>query len=388
MTFRPLYKKRDWMPSMMELYNMDEDGGIMEKLYNNPRSIQQLEKENLLGNMTLQEIIMNPGAIDILEKYINEIDGYGISLNPAAGHLFRKFSERHAYETYLYSVDYREEQNIYDGYTPRVYHNGDAYNKWENTVDLYGVALNPQGIDYIESNVNIHKTRDINLICNLCWNPRAIHLLEIIEKRDRNLLDFSVLVNNPNAVHIVERNLDKLTKKSQWNELSFNENAVHIMRDHMSKIHWPSMSQNPSDDAIQLLMENIDKIDWPLLHANHNPKAMELLKKHPDKINYFYLSDNPVGIDILEEYVMKNGRDISNFDVAGLATNTSMFILDTHAMKEQINKRIGDTSFVQELMEKTWHPKRVQRYVDKYNYDILSDSYIDVESNYLLCCIV
>lgn len=388
MSFRPLYKKRDWIPTMKELCKMDEemDGDIMEKLYNNPRSIQQLEKEELLGNMQLQNIIMNPGAIEILEKHINEIDGYGVSLNPAAGHLFQNFSERYAYETYMYSVDYREEQGIYDGYTPRVYNNGDAYYKWENTIDLYGVALNPQGIDYIESNVNIHKTRDVNLICNLCWNPRAIHLLEIIEKRDRDLLDFSVLVNNPKAVHIVERNLDKLTMEIQWNELSFNENAVHIMREHKHNIHWPSMSQNPSDDAIQLLMENMDKIDWRMLHSNHNPKAIELLKKHPDMINYSYLSDNPVGIDILEEH-MKNGGDIGDFDMTALAANTSIFILDTHAMKNQINKSIGEISFVQELVEKIFHPKRVKRYVDEYNYDICSDSYIDFDSDDL-CCIV
>jgi hypothetical protein len=376
MSFRPLFKKRDWVPSMREFEDSDNVGEFMTKLYNNPRAIQQLEKENMLGNIKLQEIVSNPAAIDLLEKYITEVDGYSLSLNPAAAHLFNKFSENYTYLSYLYGVDYREEENIYDGYSPRAYY--DIHCKWENDVDLYGIALNPQGVDYIESNVNILKTRDMNLISNLCWNPRAIHLLEMIEQRDRNLLDFEILINNPYAVDIIERNMDKIVDDSQWEEMSFNENAVHLMRKNMDKIHWKSMSQNPSNDALKLLLENVDKIDWNMFNLNHNPNAIEFLRKHPDKINYSYLCENPVGIELYEEYVKSHDCKLA-WNWTALASNTSIFILDTDAMKSQINliDENKGKSFVQELMEITWHPLRVMRYLNEYNYDLISDTYIE-----------
>ena len=84
----------------------------------------------------------------------------------------------------------------------------------------------------------------------MCWNTRAIVVLEKIEKRNVNLLDFENLTNNPNAVHIIERNMNKITTDNQWANLSFNLNAVHIMRNNFTKINWYAMSQNESNDAI------------------------------------------------------------------------------------------------------------------------------------------
>lgn len=379
MSFRPIYKKRDWVPTMSELIHNDTQDVLLDRLYRNPRVIDQLKKENMLEESDIELLMDNPGAIEFIEENIQNADGYSLTMNPAAAHLFNKFSELYAYENRRYDVDFRDEENIYDGYTPRS-ERGNIY-KWDNQIDIYGVALNPQGIDFIESSINIHKTRDVSLISNLCWNHRAIHLLEIIEKRDRNLLDFDILVYNPNAVHIIERNMDKITREEQWNELSFNINAVHLMRKHMDKIHWQSMSQNSSDEAICLLKENFHKIDWEMLNLNHNPKAIEMLKNHPSRISYFHLSENPAGIDLLEQHMKVSNGDYKLFDRYGLVMNTSIFILDTDAMKAQINKynESCDKSFVQELMEKTWHPQRVQRYMDTFHYDLLSDNYVDAQ---------
>ena len=379
MSFRPIYKKRDWVPSMRELIHNDIDNVLIYKLYRNPRVIHQLKKENMLEESDIDLLNDNPGAIEFIEENIQNADGYSLTMNPAAAHLFNKFSELYAYENQRYDVDFRDEENIYDGYTPRS-ERGNIY-KWDNQIDIYGVALNPQGIDFVESNINIHRTRDVSLISNLCWNHRAIHLLEIIEKRDRNLLDFSILVNNSNAVHIIERNMDKITKKEQWDDLCFNVNAVHLMRKHMDKINWQSMSQNSSDEAISLLKENFHKIDWEMLNLNHNPKAIEMLKNHPSRISYFHLSENPAGIDLLEQHMKASNGDYKLFDRYGLVMNTSIFILDTDAMKAQINKynELCDKSFVQELMEKTWHPQRVQKYMDTFQYDLISDNYVDAQ---------
>jgi hypothetical protein len=378
MSFKPLYKKRDWVPNMIDLIYES-----MDALCNNPRAVQELESENLID---YYDMVANPGAIDIIERNLYNMDDSTLETNPAAAHLFKKFSENHARENNEYSVDYREELNIYDGYTPRIHlahGNGHGcYKKWGNTLDITLVALNPQGIHYLEDEIDFDKTKDINLISNLCWNHRAIHLLEKIEKRNPNLLDFDVLVGNINAVPIIERNLHKLVTKHAWDSLSFNENAVHIMRKNMDKICWSSMSQNASDDAIQLLKENPDKIDWKNFNLNYNEKAMEMLKKNPDKINMYYLSNNPGAIDILEEHVKNSSYKLSGLSLKGLAANPSIFVLDTHAMKLQINKPQFihpklRMSFAEELLQKTLHPDRVSKYLHTYDYDMMCDEYVD-----------
>jgi len=46
-------------------------------------------------------------------------------------------------------------------------------------------------------------------------------------------------------------------------------------------------------------------------------------------------------------------------------------------MQKEINKSmVNDLSFVEELIRVTLTPERVNRYIKEYNYDILSDEYI------------
>jgi hypothetical protein len=81
-----------------------------------------------------------------------------------------------------------------------------------------------------------------------------------------------------------------------------------------------------------LLEQNPEKINWEWLSLNPNAKAIKLLEKNPEKITWRGLSENP-GI-----------------------------IVDYLPMAKQRNATI-----LQELMEKTWHPKRMVDWCLEYN---------------------
>ena len=98
--------------------------------------------------------------------------------------------------------------------------------------------------------------------------------------------------------------------------ISKNVNALPILKQHPSKIHWTSLSYNPA--AIELLEANQDKIDW------------------------FNLSSNPAIFEI-------------DYDL--------------------LQKRC--TIYKEELMMVCFHPKRLQYFLDTYNYDIGDDTYFD-----------
>jgi hypothetical protein len=57
-----------------------------------------------------------------------------------------------------------------------------------------------------------------------------------------------------------------------------------------------------------------------------------------------------------------------------LSQNPSIFILDTNAMKKQI-----DNGFAEELIATALHPKRLARELELYNYNIATEEYEDLE---------
>ena len=120
----------------------------------------------------------NIGAIELLELNLSNVNSYRISTNPAAAHLFYNFDKINRQYDGEYDVDFRH----YDWSATYEYN----FTKWDNVLDLYALALNPQAMDFLQKFYNIEKlievTTDKNLISNLCWNSRAVDLLEIIEK--------------------------------------------------------------------------------------------------------------------------------------------------------------------------------------------------------------
>ena len=94
---------------------------------------------------------------------------------------------------------------------------------------------------------------------------------------------------------------------------------------------WDILSANPN--AISILENNIDKIDWYQLCKN--PNAISILEHNVKKINWDALSCNP-GINKLNYQWLKERMDIIRED----------------------------------LMKAVFHPKRLEYYLEHYNYNI------------------
>jgi hypothetical protein len=68
-----------------------------------------------------------------------------------------------------------------------------------------------------------------------------------------------------------------------------------------------------------------------------------------------------------------------------LSRNPAIFVLDTNAMRKQINdfgktkKNNEDFGFAEELIATALHPKRMARELELYNYNIATDEYDDLE---------
>ena len=112
--------------------------------------------------------------------------------------------------------------------------------------------------------------------------------------------------------------VDPACGDASW--ISENSNAIHLLKQNPEKIDWKKLSKNPN--AIPLLEQNVDKIDW-----------------------WWQVSCNP-----------------------------SIFEIDYEALKARIEP------IEEELMQKCYHPNRLFYYLEKYNYDIGDEEYMD-ESN-------
>jgi hypothetical protein len=125
----------------------------------------------------------------------------------------------------------------------------------------------------------------------------------------------------------------------------------------IDKLNWEELSKNPN--AIHLLEQNPEKIDWYELTKNTN--AIHLLEQNQDKITYqkWESGVRPDGMKKWEYY----------HDLSG---NPSIFKIDY----KQLYKRIEP--FHEELMQKCFHPNRVNYYLEQFDYDILEEEYMVV----------
>ena len=130
----------------------------------------------------------------------------------------------------------------------------------------------------------------------------------------------------------------KYEDKINWEQLSLNKNAINILEQNLDKIDWSYLSQNPN--AIHLLEQNQDKINW--IELSENPNAIHLLEKNQNKIEWNNILQNP-----------------------------SIFEIDYQVLQQRIEP------FKEELIAKCFHPDRLIRYLETYNYDIGEDEYQD-----------
>ena len=113
------------------------------------------------------------------------------------------------------------------------------------------------------------------------------------------------------------------------------------------KISWYFLSQNPN--VISLLEQNFDKINWNGL--SRNPNAIHLLEKNMDKINWMYLSRNLNAIPLLE-------NNVDNICWNWFSKNPNIFELDYGFLKGRMD------IIREELMMKAWHPSRVMKWLE------------------------
>ena len=104
-----------------------------------------------------------------------------------------------------------------------------------------------------------------------------------------------------------------------------------------------------------------DKLNYDNLSSNH--KAVQLLEQNPDKINWNNLSQNPNAIHLLQQNPEKIDWDI-------LSYNPAIFEIDYNALYKRIEP------FKEQLIAQCFHPDRLVRYLEKYNYDIGDEEYL------------
>lgn len=393
MSFRPIYKPRCWVPS---IHHLD-----YERVLNNPRCVNELEKQDMVNAFDLSA---HPGAIHLIEKELNEfkngnindnnIDSYEIVNNTAACHLFQNWNRNYgiytnpykdmSYETYLNMQKYKyyeiNSEDLFECYLDLI-----KLEVIDNDICKYNIASNPNAISYIEKIFPLYKN-DERFISELCENENAVHLLKQVPIK---LLDMNILVTNKHIFDIITtRKITKYFTDSHWRLLCFNEGTVKIMEKYFyDKIDWYVMCENPSDDAAELLEKNKDKIkDFKSkLATNPNPKAYKLFKElhwssSTNDTLYNYISaGNPAAIEDIEQKVLSDPNSLYEiFDLDDLAENPEIYILDTDAMKNQINRKEKkeDISFAEDLISHALAPFRVNKHVQEYNYDLLDDTYI------------
>ncbi len=304
--FEYRWKLRDWVDrEVMKTYEFIE----------NPNSscyYKSLFDENIF--FYIFAICKNPSAMFIVENFKDTIHECKFKLeklseNPYAIHYLKKYPQNINWE------------NL-------------SLNTSEGAIEL--LEFNEKGIEFDENGNQIQGTCKINW-AYLSENPSAIRIIE----RNMHKVHWYYLSKNPSAIHILEKNMDKIN----WDGLSLNPAAIHILKKNFTKIHWSFLSSNPA--AIDILEENPDKINWFFL--SKNTAAIHLLEKNINKINWEYLSSNPEAIHILKEHHDK-------IDYNSFGSNPNIFELDYKFFEKRMD------IIKQELMELTWHPKRIRNW--------------------------
>ena len=107
---------------------------------------------------------------------------------------------------------------------------------------------------------------------------------------------------------------------------------------------------------------DIKKLDWRMLSENKN--AIHLLKANQDKIDWRWLSKNENAIHILE-------ANPDKIDWRRLSLNENIFEINYEYYENRCNR------YKEDFIKIAFHPKRVIRHLERYNYDLNQDEYFD-----------
>lgn len=377
MSLRPIYKFRPWFITHPSNLNY-------EKLLNNERCCDVLEKHNMVN---IYDLSRNPGAIHLIENNLDLVNISELAANTGASHLLNK----------VFKMAIEELENDYFGNNCKIV----IYNMVENPSAMHIIKqMFYQTCTSLHNNTINWKTNR-EFVKRLCYNENA---LELLEQLSPEILNFEALAENENAVCLMEKWIDYWKNIPYiWSKLCFNKNAIELIKKYPLYINWFSIVQNESDEAIDILLENQQNIEIYLLSQNNNKRAYELYKKliirekviHKELTNGFgkryglrksdvWIAKNPRAINDIEIKLKLFENDIHLYSYYiteliqnGILQNPELYVLDYEAMQREINKSlVNDLSFVEELIQIVFNPRRVEKYLINYSYDILSDEYI------------
>jgi len=203
-------------------------------------NIDKLNKEDI------RALSCNPNAIPTIEKYIDKMDSYGMSINSEAFHLLITHPEKIDFLV----LQYNEHPDVIK-----------LYEKYE--VDGYSTNYDVASIPHMVEYLSKHSSAMSYYICSN-ENPDALDLLK----------DYVLRVGDYDL-----------------RRLSFNPIAIDFLFEHFeNEVDWFCFCQQNNDKAIKIIEKNIDKVNWQTL--SYNNKAMHILEKMPNNIDWERLSEN------------------------------------------------------------------------------------------------
>ena len=304
-------------PNSLLFLPKDMDYNIWYQLSSNPYAINILQKN--IDKINFQQLSKNTStkAIDILEKHLDLIDWTELSknTNPKAIEILARNQDKINWN-YLSGNETEEAILLLRDNLDKVNWYFLSSNKHPNAIIL--LSENEDKIDWHSITFN--------------------HTLDIIPILERNmdLIDWRYLSLNPIAIPFLKKNKDKI----DWSFLSLNPEAYELLKDNMDEIDQFKITHNVVcfkklyDDTY---FEDLDPEDFEMLIVNitEQPDGLDILEKHFDKIQYIdyvkhHLSINPALLDL---------------DYQKMSINRSRYIY-------------------LELIEKAFHPSRVEKWLD------------------------
>ena len=250
-------------------------------------------------------------------------------------------------------------------------------------IDWEILSTNPAAIDLLLENYTkiewVHFCKNpaaIDILLQdedaIVWNafsenphPKAIDLLT----KNKGMIDYYELATNPSASELIIEQLEtaffvivtktnphyKIENKIKINyirRLCMNETTElinYIYSHYYEYIDWKVLSRNCG--AVDILLENMDKIDYISLSANSHPKIIKLMMEV-----YPHYIDWKIFIRHVPDYafIVKSNPELNDL----IWTNPIIF--DYKAISKYKMDIIKE-----ELMMKSLHPKRIQRWLEQ-----------------------
>ena len=215
---------------------------------------------------------------------------------------------------------------------------------------------------------------------------------------------------NPNAIPLLEQNLENV----DWDSLAYNENGIELFMNHFEKF-IKQFEKAIKGENIGTL-ENVNPIyhnicfTRSLLYLTSNKKSIKLFEKYPIllteyilknpmifEVNYEYLKNKLNYVDYEEEericsYLKENNVNITKEEELSIKNRINTDYITLREIDIVIRKynekdeylpesRLIFEISIERLIKAVLHPKRVNYYLTNYNYDILSDEYVNNSSD-------